>query len=78
MILSNLQTPQKSLYLVGANILTLVKEYQFEAIAPLLLFSQYNSTYQNISFSYFSLGLDWLHLTETVELTNTGDISPCS
>ena len=78
MILSNLQTPQKSLYLIGANILTLMNEHQFDAIAPLHLFTKYNSTFQDVSFAYFCLGLDWLHLLGTVELNETGDLSQCN
>lgn len=78
MIISNAQSQKLSLYYIGANLLTLIKNHQFKAICPSLLFSKYGESYDEISFSYFIHGLDWLYIIGAVQLTPSGDVSLCN
>lgn len=78
MIISSSQSPQKSLLIIGANILKILRDYPFESTNPLILMSKYNDKYDEISFSYLMLALDWLFLIDTIKLTDTGDIQLCN
>ena len=78
MILSNTRSPHKSLYVIGANIIVTIRSHQFLAISPLELFKKYNDNHDSISFAYFNFSLDWLFITEAVELTEKGDIKLCN
>ena len=78
MILSNSRSPHKSLYVIGANLISTIQAYQFFEISPLELFKKYNESYEKISFAYFSFGLSWLFITEVIELTGSGDIKLCN
>lgn len=78
MIISSSQSPQKSLLVIGANILTILKNYPFESVNPLIIMSQYNEKYNEISFSYLMFGLDWLFVINTIKLTETGDVQLCN
>ncbi|PKG55238.1 ABC-three component system middle component 6 [Shewanella sp. GutDb-MelDb] len=78
MIASNFQTPKKSLFVIGGNILGILKLYQFESINPIILLNKYNSEHETLSFSYLIFGLDWLFITGYIILTDTGDIKLCN
>ncbi|MFB2681580.1 ABC-three component system middle component 6 [Shewanella mangrovisoli] len=78
MIISSSQSPQKSLLIIGANILKILREHSFESTNPLILMSKYNDIHDEISFSYLILALDWLFLIDTIKLTDTGDIKLCN
>lgn len=78
MIIHNSQSPNLSLYNIGANILSLIKLHQFNSICPTLLFHKYCEHFDKISFSYFINGLDWLFLAGTITLKDSGDISLCN
>lgn len=78
MIMSNLQTPKKSLYVIGGNILGIFQSGNVPPIAPLMLFNIYHKKYNDISFSYFSFALDWLFIAGTIELNDSGDLFLCN
>ena len=78
MIISSSQSPQKSLLVIGANILKTLRDYPFESVNPLILMSKYNDQFDEVSFSYLMFGLDWLFLIDTIKLTDTGDIQLCN
>jgi hypothetical protein len=58
MILRNTQSPQKALYLVGANILAMIQEQKTTEHDIESLHDSYNEKHTHISFSYFMYGLD--------------------
>jgi len=78
MILSNSQSPNKCLYVVGANLIEIIKADEKEALPTLDLFKKYNENYEVISFAYFNFGLDWLFIVGAVDITHTGEIILCS
>jgi len=78
MIISSFQSPNKSLFVIGGNIIKIIQEYQFDTINPKILFIKYNELYKEISFSYLMFGLDWLFLAGAIILTDSGDIELCS
>ena len=78
MIVSSFHSPNKSLFVIGANILKTINNYQFDAINPKILYRKYNDSYKEISFSYLMFGLDWLFIAGVIALTDTGDITLCS
>ena len=78
MIISSSRTPKKSLYVIGANLISTLKEQQFVCISPLDLFDNYKETHGSISFAYFNFGLDWLFMLGVIELTKSGDIKLCN
>ena len=78
MITSNSQSPQKSRIVIGANILTILRDYPFESVNPLIIMGEYNEKYNEISFSYLMFGLDWLFLIDTLRLTESGDVQLCN
>lgn len=78
MIISSLQSPNKSLIIIGANILTVLREYPFESINPLILMSKYNEKFEDVSFSYMMFGLDWLFIIDAIKNTDNGDIELCN
>lgn len=78
MIISNTQSPAKSLYVIGGRILHILQDVKFGEISPLLLHREYSVQFENLSFAYISYALDWLFLAGCVELTDTGDIALCS
>jgi len=77
-IVSSFQSPNKSLFVIGGNILKTIGEYQFDTINPKILFRKYNDSYKEISFSYLMFGLDWLFIAGVITLTESGDIALCN
>ncbi|WP_319017547.1 ABC-three component system middle component 6 [Pseudomonas sp. EggHat1] len=78
MILSNAQSPAKSLYIIGGQILSTLKNNNFSEMSPLLLHREFNLAYDEVSFAYFMYALDWLFIAGCIELTKSGDISLCN
>lgn len=78
MIISSSQSPKKSLLIIGANILTILRDYPFESVNPLIIMSKYSEQYNEISFSYLIFGLDWLFLIDSIKLTESGDVQLCN
>ena len=78
MILSSSRTPEKTLYIIGANLISTIRARQFVIVSPLELFCSYKAAHGEISFAYFNFGLDWLFILDVVELTEKGDIKLCN
>ncbi len=78
MIIADLSEPQKSLYVIGANILTAFNNIEKKLIDPLELYEIFEADNESISISYFYFGLDWLFLVNAVELDGFGNIKLCN
>ena len=78
MIINNLSSPYKSLYVIGASILALLRTNKYEAVDPLELYELFKKENPKISLSYYIYGLDWLYMVSLVNLTESGDITLCS
>lgn len=78
MILSNISSPEKSLYVIGANIISLLTMEKHYFVDPMELYEKYKRQHPDISLSYVMFGLDWLFIIGAIKLTSTGDIELCS
>lgn len=78
MILKNVQSPLKALYVIGGRVLLVLKGDEFSAMSPLALYGKYNEKFEKISFAYLSYALDWLYLADCIKLTDQGDIQLCN
>lgn len=78
MIISDLSAPYKSLYVIGANIIFVLRSYELGFIDPLELYEKFKDTNEGISLAYFYFGLDWLYMIDAIELTESGDVKLCS
>lgn len=78
MIINNISVPYKSLYVIGANILSILQSNVENHIDPLDLFDKFKASNQKISLAYFNFGLDWLYMTGSIELTESGDVKLCN
>ena len=78
MIINNLPSPYKSLYVIGASILLLLRDNKYKIVDPLELYELFKQENTKISLSYFIYGLDWLYMVGLVNLTESGDIALCS
>lgn len=78
MIINNPQSSSMTLFIIGANILQTISSHQFEIISPTLLYTKYCEMFNKVSFSYFMFALDWLFISNTIELTEAGDITRCN
>ncbi|EGR2037484.1 ABC-three component system middle component 6 [Vibrio cholerae] len=74
MIISNHQSQKLSLIIVGANILKLINS---DGICPLILFNMYVEQFDNITFTYFSYGLDWLFICGAINIDEFGNVKIC-
>ena len=77
MIIRNLSSPERSLYIAGANILSVLLSNIEGPIDPLELFETVKEN-NDLSLSYFIFGLDWLYMIGSIELTEFGDIKVCN
>jgi len=78
MIISNMSAPYKSLYVIGANILYVLRSSDLVVNDPLELFDVFKTNNRNISLAYFNFGLDWLYMIGAIELTDSGNITLCN
>ncbi|WP_415766106.1 ABC-three component system middle component 6 [Pseudomonas sp. ZB1P45] len=78
MIISSLQSPSRSLYVIGGNILEILAALKLGSVSPVELYRRYKLEYEDISLSYLMYGLDWLFVVGAVELTETGDVMSCN
>ncbi|MFQ2290598.1 ABC-three component system middle component 6 [Aeromonas enteropelogenes] len=78
MIISNVSSPERSLYVIGANIISLLSSGKHNAIDPLSLYEEFRKKYPEISLSYVLLGLDWLYIIGVIKSTPAGDIELCN
>jgi len=78
MIINDVSEPQKSLYVIGAAILDVLRDSYKKPIDPIRLFDLFHSRNNKVSISYFYFGLDWLYLLNAIELDSFGNIKLCS
>jgi hypothetical protein len=78
MIINDVSEPQKSLYVIGADILAALRDSSDKSIDPIRLFDLFNSRTNKVSITYFYFGLDWLYLLDVIELDGFGNIKLCS
>jgi hypothetical protein len=78
MIINDVPEPQKSLYVIGADILAALRDSSDKSIDPIRLFDLFNSRTNKVSITYFYFGLDWLYLLDAIELDGFGNIKLCS
>lgn len=76
MIISNHQSQKLSLIVIGANILTILKHNS--NICPLSVFNIYREKFDDITFTYFSYGLDWIFICGAINIDELGNIEKCS
>ncbi|MGI2819603.1 ABC-three component system middle component 6 [Vibrio fluvialis] len=76
--MSNSQSPKKTLFFIGARIIEVIKSSPYNRVCTLKLYESYCSTYEEISFSYISLALDWLFITSIVDINDTGELYLCN
>lgn len=73
-----MSAPYKSLYVIGANILYVLRSSDLVVNDPLELFDVFKTNNRNISLAYFNFGLDWLYMIGAIELTDSGNITLCN
>lgn len=78
MIINEVSEPQKSLYVIGADILAVLRGASDKSIDPIMLFDLFQRRSNKVSIAYFYFGLDWLYLLNAIELDNVGNIRLCS
>lgn len=78
MIIGDLLEPRKSLYVIGANILSAFNIADKKLIDPLELYEIFETYNGDISISYFYFGLDWLFVVNAVELDGFGNLKLCN
>jgi hypothetical protein len=78
MIINDVSEPQKSLYVIGADILAVLRDSSDKPIDPIRLFDLFHSSANKVSITYFYFGLDWLYLLDVIELDSFGNIKLCS
>lgn len=78
MIIYDLSEPKKSLYVIGAKILSTLINANEESIDPIKLFDLFHSSTSRTSITYFYYGLDWLYLINAIELDDFGNIKKCN
>lgn len=78
MIIDNKSNPEKNLYVVGAIILQAILQKPHTDHDPIKLFKEVQLKNSYLSLAYFQYGLDWLFLTNTVKITESGKLSLCN
>ncbi|WP_412034471.1 ABC-three component system middle component 6 [Vibrio sp. Vb1980] len=78
MIISNSQSQKLSLIVIGANILAILSSEKNNNACPLSVFDLYIEKFNDITFTYFSYGLDWLFICGAIEIDNDGNIIKCN
>ncbi|EPE2687515.1 ABC-three component system middle component 6 [Vibrio alginolyticus] len=78
MILSNSQSPKKTLYFIGANIVLAIKSSPYNKICTIELYDRYCESYGNLSFTYFMLALDWLFIASMINVSDSGELYLCN
>lgn len=78
MIIYDVSEPKKSLYVIGATILSVLRDSHENSIDPISLFEQLHYRDDKVSLTYFYYGLDWLYLIDSIEMDCSGNIKLCS
>jgi len=80
MIIPREAHPEKSLYIVGAEVMSILKEENFSSFDVCALydkFSNYGKNRMSVSFSYFVLALIWLNFLGLVDINQEGCLMKC-
>lgn len=77
MIINDISEPQKSLYVIGAEILSFLVSSGTKEIDPVILFEKIYGKTNRVSITYFHFSLDWLYLLNTINLDDSGNIKLC-
>ncbi len=74
----NTQFPNKSLYIIGAQIIDLISNNIQPSIGVILLHDKYEENIGIISYPYFIYTLDWLFIIDAIKLNENGDLELCN
>lgn len=74
MLLPDNIKPEYSIYYVGSII---IEKFKNKTYSLLDLFQSLNEL-NDVSFSLYSLALDWLYLIDMAEINDSGEIVLCS
>ncbi len=79
MVLPEDIVPEKSMYVMGARILDILKNDYRSILDPISIYDRYIQLYPEIkvSYNYFLYALDWLFILNTIELTGNDKIKKC-
>jgi len=77
-MITNVQFPDRSLFVIGANIIQIFKDNLGTAFNIIKLCDDYEISYGEISYAYFIYALDWLFIIGMVRLTDKGELSLCA
>ncbi len=71
-------SPEKSLYVMGGQIIQVFKTYKRSIIEPKILYDKYlDMFYSDVSYSYFLYALDWLFLLGYIDVYKSTKIKRC-
>ena len=74
MLLPDNIKPELSIYYIGSQILTVLKDNR--SLSLINLFQKLRER-SSVSFQSFVLGLDWLYLINAAEVNEQGDVVLC-
>lgn len=77
MLVDPFSQPERTIYVVGARVLRLVREKAGSKHDPDSLLRRINAGRDRetrLSWAQFHLGLDWLYMLGLIQLTDSGDI----
>ena len=74
MLLPDNIKPELSIYYIGSQILSVLKDNRS---LPLINLFQKLKERSSVSFQSFVLGLDWLYLINAAEVNEQGDVVLC-
>ena len=74
MLLPDNIKPELSIYYIGSQILSVLKDNRS---LPLINLFQKLRERRSVSFQSFVLGLDWLYLINAAEVNEQGDVVLC-
>lgn len=77
-MINNAQYPNKSLYIIGANIIKLILSNLQSSISIVKLHDDYERDFESISYPYFIYALDWLFIIGFIKLNESGDLEICN
>lgn len=79
MLLPQDVSPDKSLYVMGGQIIQVFNIYKRSIIEPKVLYDKYVEIFyhSDISYSYFLYALDWLFMLGYIEVYKSTKIKRC-
>lgn len=79
MLLPQDVAPEKSLYVIGSQIINVFNIYKRSIIEPRELYNFYIDIYdiEDLSYSYFLYALDWLYMLGFIEIYKSTKIKRC-